>query len=199
MKNTSISPVKIGDASLGSTIGSGGPFDENALDVLKSRNLNLIQGMTDKVANDMSREIADGMLSGESVYEISARIKNVPGFTEKYKNQAETISRTETMMAMNTATFNRYREEGVKEVQVVVAIDDRLCDECSEFDMKVYPIEEAPILPAHPACRCTFLASPEEGSEFEAFTEEEIEALRENPSTPRYRREVIDKKYSARS
>jgi SPP1 gp7 family putative phage head morphogenesis protein len=171
-------------------LGATGPFDETTLDLLKARNLTLLEGMTDDAAKAVTEQISQGMLAGEGMDKIARRIKGVNGFEETYKNRAKTIARTETAMATVSAEFNQYVEMGVEKVQFVAAISDRTCDECASLDMQVFDLKDAPIIPRHPNCRCDYIGVPEEGPEFKPFTEEEIEAYRKDSSTPRFRSPV---------
>jgi SPP1 gp7 family putative phage head morphogenesis protein len=168
------------------TQGEGGPFDERAIDALKTRNLSLLTGVTDEMSKNMTTQISEGMLAGESIRDIAKRLEAVP---DTYINRAETIARTETSFAVNTGTINRYREGGVEKVQFLAALDDRTCDECAPLDMAIYSIDEAPIIPVHVNCRCTYISVPEDGSEFEPFTDEELDSFREGNFTPLFRHE----------
>ena len=169
------------------TQGEGGPFDERALDALKTRNLALVTGITDDMSKTMVTQISEGMIAGESVNDIARRID---GTSVSFSPRAETIARTETAFAVNTGTMNRYREEGTESVMVIAALDDRTCDICAPLDMQVFSISDAPTLPEHPNCRCTFAAVPPDGTEFEPFTDEEINDFRDGNFTPLFRNEV---------
>ena len=55
------------------------------------------------------------------------------------------------------ASEEGYKELGVKEIEIVVALDERTCEVCGEMDGKHFPLDKAEGLtpPFHPNCRCT--------------------------------------------
>ena len=59
------------------------------------------------------------------------------------------------------AAADRYKDAGVTEYEILVAEDERLCNECGAMHGKRFPITEkqpginAP--PFHPNCRCTII------------------------------------------
>jgi SPP1 gp7 family putative phage head morphogenesis protein len=71
--------------------------------------------------------------------------------------EADRLIRTESMHTYNQATLDSYSNAGVSEVQILVADDERLCDECGNYADKTYPINSVPLLPFHPNCRCTII------------------------------------------
>lgn len=131
-------------------LGPEGPFDETALDILKERNLALVEGLLDDARKDILTHLSEGMAEGKSIIEMEREIREL--IEETYANRAETIARTEISYAENTATINRYREEGVKKVQFLAAKDERTCDECSSLEGEVFDIDDAPVIPIHPNC-----------------------------------------------
>ena len=66
------------------------------------------------------------------------------------------------MHYLNSATLQRYRDDGVEYVRVWAAEDERTCDTCGSYHEKIYPIEKCPVLPFHPNCRCTILPVTDE-------------------------------------
>jgi SPP1 gp7 family putative phage head morphogenesis protein len=128
------------------------PTEQRAIEKIKQRNLMEIQGMSDELAKRMSRSMVEGFEKGETINLLKARVRDVTDFG---KNRAEVIARTETMRAVNGAARDRYRQEGVEEVEFLAAWDPRTCPECEGLHGKIFPLDKAPDLPIHPQCRCT--------------------------------------------
>lgn len=58
---------------------------------------------------------------------------------------------------LNRANVAKYRQAGLKKVEWSVGPEDgRECAVCAARGGKVYLIDEAPIIPAHPRCRCIY-------------------------------------------
>lgn len=66
---------------------------------------------------------------------------------------------TELSHLYNTSTLQRYSKAGIKEVQWLAEIDNRVCPECRAMNGRKFPIKKAQNkIPKHPFCRCTWLA-----------------------------------------
>jgi SPP1 gp7 family putative phage head morphogenesis protein len=130
------------------------PPERAAIDKIKARNYMEIQGMTDELAKRLSRSLVDGFEKGETMNQLIRRVREETDFG---RNRSITIARTETMRAVNGAAKDRYEQTGVDRVEVLAALDDRVCDLCSSLHGRIYPIDEAPDFPGntHPNCRCT--------------------------------------------
>jgi SPP1 gp7 family putative phage head morphogenesis protein len=133
---------------------AAGPVDWRALDVLRARNAS---AMT-RLAGDLNAGIIDGLteglLNGEGIPKLAARVQDACRAIGK--TRAETIARTETMYAVNTGTITRYTQAGIEKVRYLAGLDERVCEECESKHGEVYEIADAPMLPLHPRCRCTF-------------------------------------------
>ena len=95
-----------------------------------------------------------GLQQGKTVTEIAVGLHN---FTGQSFNSCHRLVRTETMHYLNSATIQRYKDAGVKYVQVIAAQDERTCDTCGAYNGKIYPIDKYPVLPFHANCRCTIV------------------------------------------
>ncbi len=107
--------------------------------------------------------------------------KRIPTVNEAFHNRAETIARTETLMASGEAQDRTYRQLRVPLVQYVATADDRTCEFCAPRAGCLYWIGTVKT-PIHPNCRCdltpvtleslvlqnAFAAGPEEHWETEA-------------------------------
>ena len=131
------------------------PPERRAIDAIASRNFMEIKGMSDELAKRMSRTLVDGFEKGETINKLIKRVQEVTDFG---KGRATVIARTETMRALNTAAEDRYRREGVERVEWIAALDDRVCEECSDLHGQIFDMGNIPDLPVHPNCRCTIAA-----------------------------------------
>jgi SPP1 gp7 family putative phage head morphogenesis protein len=79
--------------------------------------------------------------------------KAIPNVNEAFRNRAETIARTETLMASGVAQERTYRQMKVGFVQYVATLDDRTCEFCAPRAGCLYWIGSVKT-PIHPNCRC---------------------------------------------
>lgn len=101
-----------------------------------------------------------GLQQGKTATEIAVSLHNFMG---QGFNECHRLVRTETMHYLNDATMQRYRDAGIKYVQIWAAEDERTCDECSKYHGKIYPIDKCPHIPFHPNCRCTIIPVTDDG------------------------------------
>lgn len=95
-----------------------------------------------------------GIQQGKSVTEMAISLNYIMG---KGFNAAHRLVRTETMHCLNSAVLQSYKDRGITKVQFWAAKDERTCPLCGTMHGKIYDIDEAPVLPLHPNCRCTYL------------------------------------------
>lgn len=67
------------------------------------------------------------------------------------------LIRTETMHYLNESAKRAYKDGGCKEVQLWAAVDERTCPVCGVKHGNKYSLKDAPILPLHANCRCTYI------------------------------------------
>lgn len=77
----------------------------------------------------------------------------IPNVNEAFRSRAETIARTETLMASGEAQERTYRKLRVGFVQYVATLDDRTCEFCAPRAGCLYWIGSVKT-PIHPNCRC---------------------------------------------
>ena len=74
---------------------------------------------------------------------------------------AKRLAVTEIMRAMTQGALDRYKELGIKEVEILTAEDEKVCEHDKELNHKKVPIDLA--VPGknvpcfHPNCRCTII------------------------------------------
>lgn len=107
-----------------------------------------------RLAVALNSTLLSGLQQGKTVTEIANSLHNIVG---NGFNNCHRIVRTESMHYLNSATLLRYNDAGIENVRVWAALDERTCEECSKYHNKIYGINEVPVLPFHPNCRCTII------------------------------------------
>lgn len=77
--------------------------------------------------------------------------------SDKYTDRHDVLIRTELWHMDLLGELDGMKQNKVKYVQYVSSGDHRVCPECislEAYNEGIYLIEEAPILPRHPRCRC---------------------------------------------
>lgn len=131
---------------------------------------------TAKLAAALNNKLLVGLQQGNTVTEIAIGINKVMG---QGLYAAHRLVRTETMHYLNDATLQRYKDCGIKWVQVWTAEDERVCEECGPLHGKYYRIDRVPVLPLHPNCRCTIIPVTDEKkiAELESAQIHNVESL----------------------
>lgn len=70
-------------------------------------------------------------------------------------HEADRLIRTEASHAYNAAAIESYKAAGCDSVEFLA--EDDCCDVCEEYSGVRYPIDDAPSIPVHPNCRCTYI------------------------------------------
>lgn len=103
---------------------------------------------------DVSFVVAREMAAGPDPRRVKSELqKRIPNINEAFQNRAETVARTETLMASNEAQERTYRQLRVGFVQYVATLDDRTCEHCAPRHGSLYWIGSVKA-PIHPNCRC---------------------------------------------
>ena len=142
-------------------------IDRAAVDFLANYELTLLGDVSTELAGGIKRTIAQGVLEGKSIPEVTRDIGQAVKDPDAFKTAGKTIfktaqqramliARTETLRAHNEGRKVFYREVGVKKVRWITAHDERTCPICAPRDGMIYPIDSVP--EEHPAGRCTVVA-----------------------------------------
>lgn len=102
----------------------------------------------ESVSFETARQMATGPDPRALKKTLQARIPNI---NEAFKNRAETIARTETLMASGEAQERCYRRLRVGFVQYMATLDDRTCEFCAPRSGCIYWIGGVKT-PIHPNC-----------------------------------------------
>lgn len=159
------------------------PVHRDTLQSLFTRNFNELEGITEAMNQQISRELTDGFSRGLGPREMA---RNVTDRVDKVgKHRATVLARTETIRAHSDATLNRYEQLGVEtvtiEAEFLTAGDARVCPLCASQEGRTFTITEArsetfsfragesqpsslsgeyPVNPPiHPQCRCAWIPS----------------------------------------
>ncbi len=137
------------------------PIIISQLELLATRSLNLLKGITDEMSNKMSLILAEGLAHDYSSDKIATLMtKSISNLS---KNRALRIARTEIINAHAEGQLDAFEMLGIgeveAEVELVTAKDEKVCSECVSLEEKRFKIEDARgIIPVHPNCRCAWQA-----------------------------------------
>lgn len=114
----------------------------------------VIQGINDYTVEVLAQQLAAGVEAGESVAQLTARLRDTLGSSAR----AEMIARTEVARAQTVATLDTYRENGMGGRQWLAASGAE--EDCAALDGTVvamdadFPDGDPPL---HPNCRCALI------------------------------------------
>lgn len=141
--------------------------------LLGTRAFGSLKGVTDAMATQMNRILAQGIADGSGADTIAREMLDSIGSLTQ--SRALTIARTEIINAHAEGQLDAFTKLGVEELGVKAewstAGDDRVCPECAELEGKIFTMDEARgMIPLHPNCRCAWIpAAPDEEKEDQAF------------------------------
>ena len=93
-----------------------------------------------KLALTLKEELNRGLIRGDSLQDISRVIADK--LNNSYSN-AMRLVRTESCWVMNEATVNNYKDNGVKEYQIMAFLDNNTSKICHDMDGEVFNEKEA--------------------------------------------------------
>lgn len=137
----------------------GQPVAVERVKLLAGRVYTELDGISTKMATDMTRELVDGMTEGKGLVDIADDIVDATDLSEE---RAMLIARTEIIRAHAEGQLLAMEEMDVDEVGVEVewstAGDGRECAACADMAGAVFQLDEAHgMIPRHPNCRCVFI------------------------------------------
>ncbi len=121
---------------------------------------------TSKVRQELNQGLIDCVLTGKPTSVLKDRLKE--RFNVSY-NRADSIVRTEYAHIQTQAAQQRYKDAGVKQVEVWADYDERRCDICGKLHKQKFPVGGQMPVPAHPRCRCRIIPVIEEQQEQLSF------------------------------
>lgn len=151
----------------------GAPYHVERLGLLYTRVFNELKGITDAMAQQISRVLTQGLADGTNPILLARKLVAVIngtglgdlGITDTLgrfipaKRRAEIMARTEIIRAYHQAGMMEYKQWVVDGLQVVAefvtAGDEGVCPICAALEGNIYSLEEAEnLIPVHPQCRC---------------------------------------------
>ncbi len=109
---------------------------------------------TDLLQQTLNDRLIECVVAGKKTTELKNLL--LADFDVAY-NRADTLVRTEMAHIQTQAAKDRYKDEGITEIEVWADADERRCDVCGELHKKRFPINAKIPIPAHPRCRCCIL------------------------------------------
>ena len=105
-----------------------------------------------KLSGILKKGITDTIVLGKSKDDL---VKTVMNKMQVGFDDADRVVRTELMHTINSGLVQRYKDSGYKELEILVAEDERTCDRCGGKAGEIVSIDSYDIPPFHPRCRCT--------------------------------------------
>ena len=107
-------------------------------------------------ANDFNTrvmsDIEEMVIGGKSPDQLKKKL--IEDYSIKF-HEADRLIRTEASHAYNSAALQSYVDAGLTEVDFLAESD--CCELCEPYSGHRYPVNDAPVIPVHPNCRCTYL------------------------------------------
>jgi SPP1 gp7 family putative phage head morphogenesis protein len=126
--------------------------------LLADRTYTDIEGVNQRLANDLRKSLIDGLMNRQSPSTIARAMSEDLGIARK---AAERIARTELVRAQAQGQLVALSRMGATHVGVAVewitAGDAKVCPKCEAMEGHIFAIEKAwGLIPKHPNCRCAF-------------------------------------------
>jgi len=140
----------------------GQPVAKEKLQLLAGRVFTELKGITDRMAQVITRELVEGMARGEGPHAMARRMVKQGIGTKKrgIQSRALTIARTEIIRAHAEGQLDAFEQMGVEEIGVAVEWSTsgfEVCPACRAMEGVVLTTKEARgLIPRHPNCRCAF-------------------------------------------
>lgn len=137
------------------------PVSQERLDVLAARVFTELEGVTDAMAQQITRVLTDGLTQGKNPKQIA---KDMVDRVDKVgKNRARMIAQTEIIRAHSEGQLTELEKMGVQHVGVQVefsAAHKGACPICQALNNKKYTLVQARgVIPVHVCCRCCWRPS----------------------------------------
>lgn len=116
-------------------------FNQAIQDYYNSRSTKVSKSVNDETEKQLRAELAEGIRSGETSYELRARVEKVFGFAATVR--ADRIARTEVTTAQSFADIEAWDQSGVVEAKEwFVAGDERVCRLCRPMNGKIIGLRD---------------------------------------------------------
>lgn len=109
---------------------------------------------TEALINTLNEELIHCVAAGKKTTDLKKKLQE--RFNVSF-HRADTLVKTEMAHIQTEAAKQRYKDYGIKQVQVWADEDERRCEECGKLHQKIYNVGEHIPVPRHPRCRCCVL------------------------------------------
>lgn len=112
-----------------------------------------------ELRDELNKAVRRSVIRGENPRKTARELKGLVSDTfDNKKYAAERIAITETARAQDLTQKKAFKDAGIDKFVWIAEPD--ACDECAEFDDKVYDLNDssAPSVPVHPNCKCSTAA-----------------------------------------
>lgn len=154
-----------------------GILGQNVSDVDLKKNLNHVLAQvksadfseriwenTDKLKAELDVLLTENRIRGQNPRVIARRLRGLvaSSFADQAKYITERLARTESTRSIISAQLDSYKESGFTRVKWIA--ESNACGLCKDLSRGgknrdgVYEIDNAPSIPAHPNCRCSFIS-----------------------------------------
>lgn len=138
------------------------PIHADRVGMIYTRSFMSLSGITEQMDAALSRTLAQGVVDGLGVRELTRLIVRDVGMAQA---RAQMLARTEVIATHADATLNGLQEAGAREVEPEVEFsssrDSAVCPRCAALEGKRFSVDEARgIIPVHPSCRCNWRVVP---------------------------------------
>lgn len=124
----------------------------NSVWVLDGKNFSQrIWDNTERLMETLNEQLILTVASGKKTTDLKKVLQERFGVSY---NRANTLVKTELCHLQTEAAKHRYRDYGVRYVEVLVDTDKHTCEKCKELIGKRFSINDAMPLPVHPNERC---------------------------------------------
>lgn len=106
---------------------------------------------TERLMETLNEELINVLVAGKKTTDLKNKLQERFGVSYR---RADMLARTELCHIQTEAAKQRYKDYGIKYVEVLVDADARTCDLCKELIGKKYPVNGVMPLPVHPNERC---------------------------------------------
>lgn len=112
---------------------------------------NRIWNNTERLQQALNEGLTESVIAGVNPNKLKDRL--MEEFNVSY-NRADSLVRTEMAHIQTKAAEQRYKDAGLKKVQIWAKEDERLCSICGKLHETTYTLGEKIPVPAHTRCRC---------------------------------------------
>ena len=105
------------------------------------------------VANRLNKQCQDFLQGKINVNQIKKDIEKTYN-TSAYN--AKRLVETEISRVQNESFIRFCNETGVEKIRYNSVLDANTCNDCSQYNGRIYDLDKAPELPRHPNCKCFY-------------------------------------------